>query len=132
VKNFRQLVGKKIRSRRIEMGFPNQDALARALDITQSQVNKWETGKHLPEKSWKESLMKVLNTDESLFDIGESVPRYDFSVAADFLSKFANLPPAVQKFVLGFVYEDKTFWDELPVDVLRPLLKRLKSLEESS
>lgn len=71
LEKFKRLIGKKIRERRIELGFVNQDDFAHAVDpeLNQETVSKWERGINLPQAKYHEKLYKTLKTDSSLLDI---------------------------------------------------------------
>ena len=42
LENFKELIGKKLQKRRIEMGFSTQKELADKLNVDQSRVARWE------------------------------------------------------------------------------------------
>ncbi len=65
--NFKQVIGKKISERRINMGFKTQAALAERVGVDTGRVNKWENGKFLPDPASRKALCEALEVDESFF-----------------------------------------------------------------
>ena len=72
MKNFKKLVGEKIKRLRLAREL-TQEQLAAHLGIDKARVSDWERGEHLPEGALKAALLKRLKSDESLIDI--SPPR---------------------------------------------------------
>jgi transcriptional regulator with XRE-family HTH domain len=73
LKNFKRLVGQKIKLRRLELGINSQGKLADMLGIDTARVSNYERGVHLPEGEIKSNLLHALKADESLFDIPETL-----------------------------------------------------------
>lgn len=76
--NFKRRIGKKIKARRLEVGFDTQAALAKAIHVDQSRVARWESGTNLPDTSLRAELCRALKIDDDyLFDgIQEEVLSY--------------------------------------------------------
>jgi hypothetical protein len=74
LKKFKRLIGQKIRNRRLELGFDNQDDFAHKIDpeLNRENISRWERGVHLPQEKFHKKLFEVLKTDESILDIDES------------------------------------------------------------
>lgn len=70
MKNFKKLVGKKIRKRRDDLGL-GQEEIADFLNTETARVSNYERGVHLPEGKLKAKLLKILKAEESLLDIDE-------------------------------------------------------------
>lgn len=74
MKSLRKRVGERIRKRRRQMGFESQKSLADALDIEQSTVARWESGKSTPIDDNLERLTSLLKIEpEQLFTQSEPV-----------------------------------------------------------
>lgn len=68
LEKFKKLVGKKIQTRRKQVGFKTQEALAKALGTDQTRVARWESGRHLPDAKFQDLLQKILKVSSSFFD----------------------------------------------------------------
>lgn len=53
--------------RRVEKGFNSQRELAEKMKIDQSRVSLWESGKVMPDVSYQESLIAVLDLPKDFF-----------------------------------------------------------------
>lgn len=78
--NYKRIIGKKIRERRLEMGIKTQGDLAKLLDTDQSRVSRWERGQNLPDQKYRKQLLDILASDENLLDIKETRPKPEVTV----------------------------------------------------
>lgn len=71
LERFKRLIGKKIRDRRLELGFETQDDFAQKIDVglNQETVSKWERGINIPQEKYHKKLFEVLKTGPELLDI---------------------------------------------------------------
>lgn len=65
--NHKDELGRKIRMRRVEKGFNSQRELAEKMKIDQSRVSLWESGKVMPDVSYQESLIAILDLPKDFF-----------------------------------------------------------------
>lgn len=92
LENFKRLIGKKLRERRTELGFENQDDFAQKIDpgLNRETVSKWERGINLPQEHYQQRICEVLKTDLSFFDIEEETK-------SDIIVKLIILLPKLYK-----------------------------------
>jgi transcriptional regulator with XRE-family HTH domain len=74
LKTFKELVGERIKARRIALKMTQQE-LADSLETDQSRIARWEAGKNLPDKAFRPSLSKALSASiDEIFAVTESTP----------------------------------------------------------
>lgn len=67
-KNYKKLVGTRIKEFRERAGYSTQEDLARRMDIDQSRISRWESGQQMPTGEHKATLLRLLNkSSEDLF-----------------------------------------------------------------
>lgn len=72
LENYKKAIGQKIRSLRLAAGFDTQEEFARAMEVDQPRIAKWESGRNRPEPASLKKLAKVLNVKISEFDLSVS------------------------------------------------------------
>lgn len=75
LENLKKLVGQNIRKFRKEAGFKTQESLARALDVDQPRVAKWESGRSIPDQRHRTVICKVLGITEEQLQAFPNVPK---------------------------------------------------------
>jgi transcriptional regulator with XRE-family HTH domain len=136
---YEKLIGHRIRQRRIDCGFKNQEELAAKLGADQSRVSRWESGQALPDKKYRPALLQVLKTSEQdLFGfteensrpssqaklspsqmkhlIEESAANLQHRPLALVLERFVSESPDVRAATLAILYKDET----ISLPYLRP------------
>lgn len=69
------------------------------IGVDPSAVSKWINGEDMPAEERFPAICAVLGVAEDYFD----PQRPNYSSAAEFLTKFSNAPPDIQKLVLAIV-----------------------------
>lgn len=108
LRTLKKLVGDRLKAAREAAGL-SQDDVAQKLDVDQSRVSRWETGKNLPTGERRKRLIKLLRvSQDDIFGAGDmaTTPQMidgDALAGLELLRKFADAPRDLQILVLAFV-----------------------------
>lgn len=131
---FKELIGSRIAKAREAAGL-SQDDLAKKLNVDQSRISRWETGKNLPKKH-KGQLLEILRVSEAtIFSVNPSARQSKalskVPETIEFLSKFGDLKPGLRDLVVALVYDDQKYIDGADVsDWPQWLFERLSALSK--
>ena len=103
------LLGQNLRRLRERRGW-TQAQLAERADLSVKMVQKIEHAQSSPSIATLDTLCKALDVTPAELFAGQgqvAIPTY--SSAAEFLSRFEGLSPALKRLVLGLVYQDPSY-----------------------
>lgn len=94
--SLKSRIGKLIRDKRLQAGYHRQGQLAEALGCDQSRVSRWESGREMPDSSYRKKLHSLIHTTEKDFthvrsaglddEIAEAIERGARKVLANSMS----------------------------------------------